>query len=476
MCHCCKCIFSCWEDFYWNCIEEKFCFDETLVNYDPEEDEHAAKNKSKNGFYGSTADGDSAENNNAPICRQPASGTSIARNMSMSSKVHEDDLRREIQTNVPMLAPEVMAIFANSQIFQSSAPPKPTAASRATSPASVKFAISDSGSPIEVTPVNNGRRSDAPSAAAGGTGASGSDSEDGRRELNSDKLLKRLEAGSTTSDERDSRPVIPAIVEEEDSENDDQQRREEDEDRRDAEVVLRPPRNFSESSLSRSIPRDVGSSVVNKPISHLQAEVPYFSIRPASENDIFTISGASAGGGGSGASSGAYNAISMTPEVPAISYSNLPKNYLETPVIEKYRESVSLYSIQTAGINRQSQTDNLAMPRYYGKSDLFVSSIDRANSRSADAVEMNRSDDDGGRGAGDGSGSGLSLSSSALSKANRSRSGAAERSKRLMNIRTALPPLNLGLIRGSSSSNLRERGESRERAEKGTKAKEGLRI
>lgn len=170
----------------------------------------------------------------------------------------------------------------------------------------------------------------------------------------------------------------------------------------------------------------------------------------------------------------------MTPEVPAISYSNLPKNYLETPVIEKYRESVSLYSIQTAGINRQSQTDSLSMPRYYGKSDLFVSGIDRANSRSADAVEMNQSDsDDKGLAASDGSGNGLSVSSSALSKAKRSRSVAAERSKRLMNIRTALPPLNLGLIRGSSSSNnLRERGESRERAERGSsKSKEGgLRV
>ncbi|XP_058120052.1 uncharacterized protein LOC131262145 [Anopheles coustani] len=476
MCNCCKCIFSCWEDFYWNCIEEKFCFDETLVNYDPDDDEHAAKSKSKNGFYGSTAEGGSAENNNAPICRQPASGASIGRNMSMSSKIHEDDLRREVQTNVPMLAPEVMAIFANSQIFQSSAPPKPTAAARATSPASVKFAISDSGSPIEVTPVNAGRRSDAPAASGGDSG------DEGRRELSSDKLLKRLEAGSATSDERDSRPVIPAIVEEEDSEEDGQQSRDVEDVHRDVEVILRPPRNFSESSLSRSIPRDVGGSAVNKTISQLQAEIPYFSIRPASENDIFTISGASAGGGGggSGASSGAYNAISMTPEVPAISYSNLPKNYLETPVIEKYRESVSLYSIQTAGINRQSQTDSLSMPRYYGKSDLFVSGIDRANSRSADAVEMNQSDsDDKGLAVSDGSGNGLSLSSSALSKAKRSRSVAAERSKRLMNIRTALPPLNLGLIRGSSSSsNLRERGESRERAEKGTnKSKEGgLRV
>ncbi|XP_053672274.1 uncharacterized protein LOC128722625 [Anopheles nili] len=447
MCNCCKCIFSCWEDFYWNCIEEKFCFDETLVNYDPDEDEHVAKNKNKNGFYGNI--GDSAENNNAPICRQP-SGAGIGRNMSnISSKIHEDDLRREIQTNVPMLAPEVMAIFANSQIFQSSAPPKqPT--SKATSPTSVKFAISDSGSPIEVTPPTvTGKRSvDEPPVT----------DDAGGRELSSDKLLQRLEG--SISDERDSRKVvIPAIVEEEDGSDDQSQ---------EGEVVLRPPRNFSELSLSKSL-------VSNKTLSHLQAELPYFSIRPASENDIFTISSGVGGGVGGGAGGGVgaaggstYNSISMTPEVPAISYSNLPKNYLETPVIEKYRESVSLYSIQTAGINRQSQTDDLSMPRYYGKSDLFVAGIDRANSRSVDAVERGQSDDGGSSGS-------LSLSSGSLAKG---RSRNVERSKRLMNLRTALPPLNLGLIRGSSASNLRDRREDRESKErdKSAKSKEGLRV
>uniref|UniRef100_A0A2M3Z9A0 Uncharacterized protein n=1 Tax=Anopheles braziliensis TaxID=58242 RepID=A0A2M3Z9A0_9DIPT len=449
MCNCCRCIFSCWEDFYWNCIEEKFCFDETLVNYDPEDDEHAGKNKNKNGYYGSGAGEGSAENNNAPICRQPrgsGAGGSIGRNMSMSSacKIHEDDLRREIQTNVPMLAPEVMAIFANSQIFQSNTPPakqqQQQQTSKATSPASVKFAISDSGSPIDLTPA----------AAAGATAAD--DGSGGRASESSDKLLKRLEGPPL--DERDHRTIIPAIVEEEDS--DEQQER-------DDEVVLRPPRNFSDANfiLSKSIPRDVGSCVVSKQSSHLQAEVPYFAIRPASENDIFTIS--STVGGGSGGP-GTYNAISMTPEVPAISYSNLPKNYLETPVIEKYRESVSLYSIQTAGINRQSQTDDLSMPRYYGKSELFVAGIDRANSRSVDAVELNRSDD--------GSGS-LSMSSDTLGK-NRSRN--MEKSKRLMNIRTALPPLNLGLIRGNSSANLRERERESKERDRSSKSKDSLRV
>ncbi|XP_058058547.1 uncharacterized protein LOC131209486 [Anopheles bellator] len=439
MCNCCKCFFSCWEDFYWNCIEEKFCFDETLVSYDPEEDEKVVKNKSKNGYYsGPTADGDSAENNNAPICRQPAG--SIGRNMSMSSacKIHEDDLRREIQTNVPMLAPEVMAIFANSQIFQSNAPSKQQQTSKATSPSSVKFAISDSGSPIDVT---------TPAAAATAEVGAG---DDGRSE-SSDKLLKRLEG--TSLGERDNRAVIPAIVEEEDIDGGSE---------RDDEVILRPPRVFSDAALSKSIPRDVGSSMVHKQISYLQAEVPYFAIRPASENDIFTISSSVGGGGGGGGSggSGTYNAISMTPEVPAISYSNLPKNYLETPVIEKYRESVSLYSIQTAGINRQSQTDDLSMPRYYGKSELFVVGIDRAGSRSADAVEMGRSDDG---------------SSGTLAKNQRARTN-MEKSKRLMNIRTALPPLNLGLVRGHSSANLRERDRDSKERDRHSKSKESMRV
>lgn len=120
-----------------------------------------------------------------PFCVSPFS--------TYSSKIHEDDLRREIQTNVPMLAPEVMAIFANSQIFQSSAPPKqPT--SKATSPASVKFAISDSGSPIEVTPVG---ASTAGNRAAGESEQSAAPAlhQDGAegRELSSDKLLQRLE-------------------------------------------------------------------------------------------------------------------------------------------------------------------------------------------------------------------------------------------------------------------------------------------
>lgn len=37
--------------------------------------------------------------------------------MFPSSKIHEDDYHREIQTSVPILAPEILSVFANSQIF-----------------------------------------------------------------------------------------------------------------------------------------------------------------------------------------------------------------------------------------------------------------------------------------------------------------------------------------------------------------------
>lgn len=383
MCRCCQ---SCWEDFYWNCIEEKFCYDENIANYDPEEDEYAVNRKSRNGFYNTE---ESAENNNAPICRQPSS---IGRSSIQSSKIHEDDLRREIQTNVPMLAPEVMAVFANSQIFQEHSPPK----SISKSPPSVTFAISPDSPPIETSSV--------PSLESIASTL--------KREDDSDKLLKRLEGSrQALHSGQFGSTVIPAIVEE----------------TQDDEVVLRPPRNFVEASASFS----GSTSLINKNISHLQAEQPYFSARPASENDIFTIASASN-----------YNAISMTPEVPAISYSNLPKNYLETPTVEKYRESVSLYSIQTAGM--QSANVDLSMPRYYGKSDLIMHSGNEPKS----SRNLNLSD--------------ISMTSSSTPVSSNSIKH-VEKSKRLKNIRTALPPLNLQLIRGSSSSNVKEKEKEKDK-------------
>ncbi|XP_058820141.1 uncharacterized protein LOC131682575 [Topomyia yanbarensis] len=371
MCRCCQ---SCWEDFYWSCIEERFCYDETIANYDPDEDEYITEKNAKNGFYNSE---ESMENNNAPICRQPGS---LARNISMSSKIHEDDLRREIQTNVPMLAPEVMAVFANSQIFQEQAPSKTSLKS----PASVKFAISPDSSSLDT--------SVSPPLAKPDTA-----SFDAKREDDSDKLLKRLEGSQ--QDIRKNHLVIPEIVEEN---NDD-------------EIVLRPPRTLAEASASFSS----SALTINKNHSQLQATLPYFTVRPASENDIFTISSPST-----------YNAISMTPEVPAVSFSNLPQNYLETPTVDKYRESVSLYSIQTASVN--SSRADYTMPRYYRKSDLFVNRGDQSNRDEAALATS---------------------SNSIITTPNRR----VEISKRLKNMRTALPPLNLQLIRGSSSANLKEK-------------------
>lgn len=40
-----------------------------------------------------------------------------------SSKIREEDYR-QIQTNVPFLAPEILSVFANSQIFHDNQPTK----------------------------------------------------------------------------------------------------------------------------------------------------------------------------------------------------------------------------------------------------------------------------------------------------------------------------------------------------------------
>lgn len=104
----------------------------------------------------------------------------------------------------------------------------------------------------------------------------------------------------------------------------------------------------------------IKTPILNKRLRNIQS-LPYFSFRPASETDIFTIAGNS------------LSQISMTPEIPSISYSNLPKNYEDTPTIEKYKESTSLYSIQTT--NRDIGFD-FSMPRYYGKGDMIAQSVD----------------------------------------------------------------------------------------------------
>jgi len=348
MCRCCQ---SCWEDFYWNCIEEKFCYDESIANYNPDEDDYYTKKS--NGFL--TTDS-KPENNNSPVCIQPASNNRVQKNIShASAKIHEDDYR-QIATNGPMLAPEVLSVFANSQIFHDHQQHKKA-----------------------VSPSVHGKSP---------------------READSDKLLKRLEGDVTSVTTTDAKPSIkftfdgpsssdgsslyssnqfPSIKEVDDEQD---------------EVVLRPKPHDDQ---------EIFRTVVNKRLRNVQS-VPYFSFRPASENDIFTISGNS---------SNSIGQISMTPEIPSISYSALPKNYEDTPTIEKYKESVSLYSIQTANTVRNSEFD-FSMPRYFGKSDIIAQSADN-------------------------------LVSARNSGQMRPQAKRMEKSKRLKLLRTTLPPLTIHL-------------------------------
>lgn len=153
--------------------------------------------------------------------------------------------------------------------------------------------------------------------------------------------------------------------------------------------------------------------IMNKRLRHVQS-VPYFPLRPASENDIFSISG------------GSMNQISMTPEIPSISYSTLPKNYEDTPTIEKYKESVSLYSIQTAN---SAKIMDFSMPRYFRKSDIIAQSAD--NLRPKSMSEWNP-----------------------VQAANSTKS--VEKSKRLKMLRTNLPPLSIHI--GGSRERSKDKG------------------
>lgn len=179
-------------------------------------------------------------------------------------------------------------------------------------------------------------------------------------------------------------------------------------------VVLRP------KHLQHSQENVWPKLIVNKNLKHLNVmsgDGNFFQHRPSSENDIFTISKEGHHEdrhilSGMVASTSNVNRISMTPEVPSISFAHLPKNYLETPTIEKYKESVSLQSIQTAEI-RQSLVSDLTMPRYYRKSELILT-------KSFDNIE--------------GSNSSIASTSSQPKKH-------VEKSKRLKLHRTTLAPL-----------------------------------
>lgn len=129
---------------------------------------------------------------------------------------------------------------------------------------------------------------------------------------------------------------------------------------------------FDENDL----PYPLKTPILNKRLRSVQS-VPYFSFRVASENDIFTIAGSS------------MTQISMTPEIPSISYSTLPKNYEDTPTIEKYKEAISLYSIQTSNTERVKDMD-YTMPRYFGKSDLIAQSADNLAKHGPKRIEKSK--------------------------------------------------------------------------------------
>lgn len=80
--------------------------------------------------------------------------------------------------------------------------------------------------------------------------------------------------------------------------------------------------------------------------------------------------------------------IIATPELPAISLKRLPRNYLDTPSRDEYHESSSLSSIQMRNKQRRDDQFNFQMPRYYGRSELYLPTpaisqeeINRANLR-----------------------------------------------------------------------------------------------
>lgn len=83
--------------------------------------------------------------------------------------------------------------------------------------------------------------------------------------------------------------------------------------------------------------------------------------------------------------------IIPTPEVPAISLRKLPRNYLETPSIDSFPPpSGSLTSIQMQNKQRNEDKFNFQMPRYYGRSEMYLPTpaisqeeINRSNLRAA---------------------------------------------------------------------------------------------
>lgn len=140
-----------------------------------------------------------------------------------------------------------------------------------------------------------------------------------------------------------------------------------DEDEIDDEVVLRPSRITAVTSNEEAML----SNVVNK---RLQLDSPYFTQRPASENDIFTISSPKERPALPSVSSTTdVNRFSMTPEVPSITFAHLPKNYLDTPAIDKFKkQEMTLAELQARESELRKSEADFSMPRYYGHSEIVL--------------------------------------------------------------------------------------------------------
>lgn len=416
MCRCCQ---NCYEDIYWNCFEERFCYDESIANYNPDEDEEYVVEK--NGALGGIH---TIDNNNLPVCHQP-----LGRGNSMlSAKIHEEDYRRETQMNVPMLGPEILAVFANSQIFQDHQPTKLTrigtrsylpgvhhAAAKDLTQTSQRDSDQDKlikrleenldeavkiiNNPPPVTTSTTTDSNNQPAAAAAEkritfTITSDTSSEDNLslKSKNFDAITEgittsnnsTLSSSSTTQSTKSTTDKLDSVIVEDEHD----------------EVILRP------RLIDRHPHLKLSGSPPKRPLRSAKS-VPHFNVRTAaSETDIFAISGS-------------ISRISMTPEVPSISFSNLPKNYEDTPTIEKYKVSQSLYSIQTANQAKAGQED-YSMPRYFRCSALLTQSTDTFASSSA---------------------------GSSTDELSSPRKLEKEKSKRLKALREALPPLSIPSLR-----------------------------
>ncbi|XP_046806689.1 uncharacterized protein LOC111685283 isoform X2 [Lucilia cuprina] len=327
-------------------------------NYNPEEDEQYLATQKNGNVLGRIQP---ADNNNLTVPQiivdQPLRrGNSSA--LFSNGKIDEEVYRRETQTNVPMLGPEILAVFANSQIFQDH---QPTKLNRI----NTKINLAGIHSPKREIPTTP-KESDQDRLLRRLEANLNGDTLDSPKLTDTDSTKTISEASKVTSPEKritftlstDSSPEgsqtlspkkFDSIAEEEtvipEGEVD--------------EVILRPrlidrhPHLLPSAALGTT-PRKILRSAKS---------VPHFNVRAAaSKTDIFSITGSG-------------NTISMTPEVPSISFSNLPKNYEDTPTIEKYRVSQSLYSIQTANEAKLNSVD-YSMPRYFRKSAMISQSTE----------------------------------------------------------------------------------------------------